>query len=66
MKITVNNTDIETQAGNLEQLLSELSLLEKTGIAVAVNEMVIQRAKWNQHPLSERDDVLVITAAAGG
>lgn len=66
MNITVNNTDKSTQAGNLKELLRELNLLEKKGIAVAVNELVIQRAQWDQLQLAEKDDILVITAAAGG
>lgn len=66
MQLTFNNASIETTASLLAELLEEKGLSAKTGIAVAVNDRVIQRQHWNEHTLQENDAVLVITAAAGG
>ena len=66
MQIRFNELLLETTASNLELLLEEKALLHKTGIAVALNDLVIQRARWQATALNEHDTVLVITAAAGG
>lgn len=66
MQIRFNDRPIETQASRLKELLEENGLSEKTGIAVAVNDCVIRRAQWETHHLEENDNILVITAAAGG
>jgi sulfur carrier protein len=66
MQLQFNDQLIETRASHLGELLEENGLSGKTGIAVAVNDTVIQRAGWEQHLLKENDTILVITAAAGG
>lgn len=66
MQLQFNDEKIETLASNLEELLDEMSLSTKTGIAVAVNDFVVQRPLWKTQLLNEQDVVLVITAAAGG
>ena len=66
MQVQFNNQQIETTASNLLELIEEMSLSSKTGIAVAVNDCVVQRPLWNTKTLHEQDVVLVITAAAGG
>ena len=47
-------------------LLSQLSLDEQKGIAVAVNNKVIPKNNWNAHLLSEQDKVAIIRASQGG
>jgi thiamine biosynthesis protein ThiS len=66
MQLTFNDQVIQTNASTLEELLKEQQLSLKTGIAVAVNDRVVQRARWEAEHLSEHDVILVITAAAGG
>jgi sulfur carrier protein len=66
MQLTFNDRLIETQASELKGLLEENGLSGKTGIAVAINDRVIQRSQWETHRLEENDNILVITAAAGG
>jgi len=66
MQLKFNDQHIETLASNLQELLEENGLLSKTGIAVAINDRVIQRSQWADKQLNEQDVVLVITAAAGG
>ncbi|MDH4473090.1 MAG: sulfur carrier protein ThiS [Fluviicola sp.] len=66
MQLQFNDQHIETPASNLYDLLEEKALLAKTGIAVAINDRVIQRSQWANKQLNEHDVILVITAAAGG
>lgn len=66
MQIRFNEQTIQTGASHLQGLLEEHGLSAKTGIAVAVNDTVVQRARWETHLLTENDTILVITAAAGG
>lgn len=66
MQLQFNDQHIETPASSLYELLEEQALLAKTGIAVAINDRVIQRSQWAEKQLNEHDVILVITAAAGG
>lgn len=66
MQIQFNDQTIATRASHLQELLDEHGLSAKTGIAVAVNDRVVQRSQWETHLLNEQDVILVITAAAGG
>ncbi len=67
MKLKVNSNSIELNGNpQLLFLLKELSLVEKTGIAVAVNAEVISKKNWNQFELKENDEVIIIEAAQGG
>jgi len=66
MQVQFNDQYIETTASTLQELLEEMMLSTKTGIAVAINDFVVQRTLWNTKTLNEQDVILVITAAAGG
>jgi sulfur carrier protein len=66
MEIKFNGEKLSVQVNNLGQLLSEKDLFEKTGIAVAINSSVMSKSKWNETLLQENDEILIITAAAGG
>jgi sulfur carrier protein len=50
----------------LLDLLRELALAERRGIAVAINDAVVSRSEWPARALAESDRVLVIQAAQGG
>jgi sulfur carrier protein len=50
----------------LNQLLLEIDLLEKTGIAVALNNEVISKEKWEVTELNPNDNITVIRATQGG
>jgi sulfur carrier protein len=47
-------------------LLEEMQLSDKKGIAVALNQKVVPRNKWNQINLEENDNILLIKASQGG
>lgn len=66
MQVRFNDTFIDTSASTLLELLEEHALSSRNGIAVAVNDKVIQRSNWASQQLTEKDVILVITAAAGG
>lgn len=66
MKIKVNNKEIETTAAvKINQLITQLELPNQ-GIAVAVNNQMITRDKWDHLSLQENDNVVIIKAACGG
>jgi sulfur carrier protein len=67
MKITVNSTSqTVNESSRVSDLLREIKLYNKTGIAVAVNNGVIPRKDWEQAQLSENDKVTIINATQGG
>lgn len=67
MEITLNNQTITiTENEVLETLLKTNGLLSKKGIAVAVNSAVVPKSNWSSHKLLPNDNVMVITATAGG
>lgn len=50
----------------LLELVRDLGLAERKGVAVAVNGNVVARATWPMHPLADGDRVLIIRATQGG
>ena len=67
MTITINGTKREIQAGlTLAQMLKELGLADRQGIAVAVNEAVVTRSHLGEYRVSEGDSIEVIQAVSGG
>jgi sulfur carrier protein len=67
MHVLVNNEQQETTPNiALAQLLSELKIVTRKGVAVAVNEEVVPRTDWNSITLKENDNIMIITATQGG
>jgi len=67
MEITFNNQPITvSEATTLETVLKSNDVLDKKGIAVAVNHSVVQKANWQNTTLNNNDRIMVITATAGG
>ncbi|ARA94979.1 MAG: sulfur carrier protein ThiS [Bacteroidetes bacterium] len=69
MTIAVNGEPREVPAGaTLPDLLATLGIDPEgaRGIAVAVNEEVVRRARWGEVTLAAGDTVEVITAVQGG
>ncbi len=65
MFVYLNGTEKNFQP-KLSLLLEEENMLEKKGIAVAVNNVVVPKMKWNEMELKENDKILVIKASQGG
>ena len=65
MNIRINGKDTETTAQALKALAEELAL-PQTGVAVAINNKMVPRTEWENTPLAENADVVIIKAACGG
>lgn len=67
MKIVFNNLEIVVlEKIDLYTFLSTKALENKTGIAVAVNGAIIPKLQWANHVLKDEDQLVLITATAGG
>ncbi|MCW2118088.1 sulfur carrier protein ThiS [Flavobacterium sp. 7A] len=68
MELKINNQIKQFTADALSiQALIDLEIPQKqNGIAVAINSNVIPRSLWDQHTLSETDEILIISATQGG
>lgn len=67
MKIFVNDKKqiIEPDC-SIEKLLKKNNISDTRGVAIAVNEQVIPKNKWNENIFKENDKVILIKAAKGG
>ncbi|MFF1446931.1 sulfur carrier protein ThiS [Streptomyces sp. NPDC058274] len=66
MNIIVNGEQQRIAAGTaLDTLVSTLTPAP-SGVAAALNETVVPRARWSSTSLSEGDRVEVLTAVQGG
>ncbi|MCL5029479.1 MAG: sulfur carrier protein ThiS [Bacteroidetes bacterium] len=50
----------------LISVLQELDLVTLQGIAVAINNIVIPKAEWDNYPIKDDDKIIIIKAAQGG
>lgn len=67
MILKINGKDTEIRAKTVMDLIRELGYDEDSdGMAVAVNDSVLQRKQWNTFELSEQDRVEIIRATQGG
>jgi sulfur carrier protein len=68
MELTINNQTKQFTSDCLTiQALLDLEIpLKQNGVAVAINNVVIPKAEWSTHNLTESDAVLLITATQGG
>lgn len=65
MNIIINNKETMTSAKNLKELALELNLPER-GVAVAVSNKMVPRTEWEQTPIAEGANIVIIKAACGG
>ncbi len=67
MDIVVNNKPEKlTNGDRLSELLVQLGLFEKKGIAVAVNNNVIGKSEWEKCGLNQNDKITIIRPTQGG
>ncbi|GIV60892.1 sulfur carrier protein ThiS [Rhodocaloribacter litoris] len=67
MKLIVNGRPLETDATSIATLLRALDYAtDGRGMAVAVNDAVVPRDRWDDVALSEGDRVEIIRATQGG
>jgi len=66
MKIFINQEEISIDAeASLESFLTNNNF-NQNGIAVAINNNVIPKNKWDEYLLKENDQITLIRATAGG
>lgn len=51
---------------NLAQIVCELGMAERKGIAVAVNQSVVPSSLWADRELKDGDQIILIEATQGG
>ncbi len=57
----------EVMARSVAALLAELELSpDGRGIAIAVNDTVVSKSRWNEHELKDGDTVEIVKAVQGG
>ena len=67
MEVIVNNSVTQVQnESSLSELISALNLIEQKGIAIALNNRVVTKTKWESTTLSEKDKITIIKATQGG
>ncbi|KAF2340057.1 MULTISPECIES: sulfur carrier protein ThiS [Flavobacterium] len=68
MELKINQQTKQFNAESLSvQSLLDLEIPNKqNGIAVAVNNTVVPKLKWNEFFVQETDEILIISATQGG
>ncbi|WP_105968492.1 sulfur carrier protein ThiS [Streptomyces geranii] len=66
MNVLVNGRPREVSAGTALDVLVGSLTTAPSGVAAALNETVVPRARWSSTRLSEGDRVEVLTAVQGG
>jgi sulfur carrier protein len=51
---------------SLSLIFKENNIQTPSGIAVAVNQKVIPRAKWDEQLVNQTDEIIIIKATQGG
>ena len=66
MIVQVNNKEVDLPEDADLQVLTERMELPSAGVAVAVNNRMVARERWQGFALQARDQVVIIKAACGG
>ncbi len=69
MELTINGDPQSFDADppdTVGQLLKRLDIPAKRGVAVAQNDAVVPRSKWDEQPIQEGDRLEIIQATQGG
>ncbi|VAY02487.1 Sulfur carrier protein ThiS [Arsenophonus endosymbiont of Aleurodicus dispersus] len=66
MHITLNDQQMALNGTiTIAQLFDHLKI-NKLGIAIAINQIIIAREDWNHHYINHQDKILLFQAIAGG
>lgn len=66
MKLKINNNWKEVSSNSILELLLEIGQKQTDGIAVAIDNTVVPKSAWNAHSLKDNQEIIIITATAGG
>ncbi|TSE10066.1 MULTISPECIES: sulfur carrier protein ThiS [Aquimarina] len=66
MTVNVNNQNQSiSENSSISALLEQLDIVAK-GIAIAINNEIISKEKWNEIQVQKEDQVTIIKATQGG
>lgn len=66
MQILVNDEPTHCADGlSVAELMTTLDQ-DKPGVALALNQQILPRAKWERQPLQEGDELVLFQVIAGG
>lgn len=66
IEITVNQVKTELPQNSTILYLLQHKKIDTTGIAVALNQNIVPKQKWDNTVLQHNDKVLIIHASQGG
>ncbi|KXK56755.1 MAG: sulfur carrier protein ThiS [Chlorobi bacterium OLB5] len=68
MNIKINGESVQiAEKMSLEEfVIMRLNKKELRGIAVAVNDMIVPKSKWNETAVNENDSIEIVHAVQGG
>jgi sulfur carrier protein len=66
VNVIVNGQPVELSDGATTAAAVQVLTSAPSGIAVAVNGAVVRRSEWESTPLTDGDQVEVLTAVQGG
>ncbi|NJL76166.1 MAG: sulfur carrier protein ThiS [Saprospiraceae bacterium] len=67
MQFKINDQTYEfEEVQTIEMALNQLNKLDLTGIAIAINNVVIPKIQWKEHFIQHQDEILIVTATQGG
>ena len=53
-------------ACNLHDVLDKIQVINRFGIAIAVNNLVVSKMEWEKYVVQNNDNILIINAIFGG
>lgn len=66
MKVKINNEELDfTSSTSVNDYIHSLSL-PSSGLAIAINNVLVPRNQWETTQFQENDQVIIIQAAYGG
>lgn len=66
MKVKINNEELDfTSSTSVSDYIQSLSL-PSSGLAIAINNVLVPRNQWETTQFQENDQVIIIQAAYGG
>ncbi|WP_299675254.1 sulfur carrier protein ThiS [uncultured Tenacibaculum sp.] len=64
--VKVNDTNkIFSKETTIDRMIETLQI-QSNGIAIAINNSIIKKSDWENHILSDNDNVLIIRSTQGG
>lgn len=67
MNIMINAKPYQMEEfSNLINVLEKAKVINRFGIAIAVNNTVIPKTEWEKFVLKDKDNIVIINAISGG